>query len=208
MNKEYENTLGSERTVEIEFMFNTLKECDENTKILDVGGIPTDETNFRRVRNLIESNHLNYEDCDFRGGKYRGDFVNFDFGNDKFDLIVFLSSLEHFPQCTEGDMVYREDEDRRGYEKALSLLNDGGKILLTVPFGKHVWQPYHQNYNWNGIKNLTEGSKIVRSYTYRLNNSEENKFSGKWVLTDPNTMEDIIYTDRAYGCGCFLLQKQ
>ena len=96
--------------------------------------------------------------------------------------------------------MFREGYDRKGYEKALSILNDGGYIFLTVPFGKHVWQPYHQNYNWQGILDLTKGSKIIESYTYRLINEE-------WVITDPNEMEDVLYTDRAFGVGCFILQK-
>ena len=208
MNKEYDNTLGSERTVETEFMLQILKEeCDSTTKILDVGGIPSDVENFGKINAHIAAESLNYEVCDFRGGKYRGDFVGYDFKDDKFNLVVFLSSLEHFPQCTEGDMAFREGEDRRGFQKALDILEVGGRILLTVPFGKHVWQAYHQNYEAEGIRKLTEGSTVIQSHTYRLNGSESNKLSGKWVLTDPETMDDIIYTDRAYGCGCFLLQK-
>jgi len=208
MKQSYQNTLGSERTVELEFMFEILsRPAGSKLRILDVGGIPSVPQQMAPINRLIIDEGLDYSICDFRGGDFVGDFVSMDFGDNKFDLIIFLSSLEHFPQCTEGDMAYRDGEDKRGFQKALSLLNDGGQILLTVPFGKQRWQPYHQNYDWSGILDLTAGSSIQESYTYQLVDSTEDKLSGNWVLSDPQTMSELIYTDRAFGCGCFLLQK-
>jgi len=201
MDKKYPNTLGSERTVEIAFIEEMiLKYHRPNSIVLDVGGVPSDSMHFQPIYKTIQEQGIDYRVSDFRGGHYRGDFVSYDFKDEKFDLIIFLSSLEHFPQCTESDVVYREGEDRKGYEKALSILQKNGTVLLTVPFGMHRWQEYHQNYDWDGILNLTEGSSIVESFTYRLIDEE-------WVLSDPLTMDDIIYSDRAYGVGCFVLSK-
>ena len=208
MQNEYENTLGSERTVEIEFLKEmVLKYYNNSDVVLDVGGIPTDVRHFQDFYKMLDDKKINYKVSDFRGGDYQGDFVSYDFKEDKFNFIIFLSSLEHFPQCTESDVIYRDGEDTKGYQKALSILHDSGKILLTVPFGKQKWQPYHQNYDIQGILNLTKGSKIIESFTYRLKENNEDKFSGKWVLEDPETMGDILYTDRAYGVGCFILSK-
>ena len=58
---------------------------------------------------------------------------------------MFLSSIEHFAQCTESDCQYRPEEDIKGFKRAVSILNTNGKILLTVPFGKEQWQPYSFN---------------------------------------------------------------
>jgi hypothetical protein len=208
MKKIYNNTLGSERTVELEFMMEILQtKTNTNTKILDVGGIPSQSSYFTDIYNYINTNKLNYEVCDFRGGKYQGDFVTYDFKTEKFDIVIFCSSLEHFAQCTESDVIYREGEDKKGFKKALDILNEDGLILLTVPFGKHIWQPYHQNYDWQGILELTKGSTIISSYLYKLENSNADKFSGEWKSVNAEEMQDILYTDRAYGCGCFLLKK-
>jgi len=201
MNQSYQNTLGSERTVEIIFIEEAIRKyCQPGSSLLDIGGVPTTTEQMTGVYNCINSLSLKYDVSDFRHCKYQGDFVQIDFGQTTFDTCMFLSSLEHFPQCTESDLTFRDNYDRKGYEKALSILNDKGYIFLTVPFGKHVWQPYHQNYNWQGILDLTKGSTIVESFTYRL-------IDNVWTLSDPNTMEDILYTDRAYGVGCFILQK-
>ena len=80
---------------------------------------------------------INYKVSDFRGGDYQGDFVSYDFKEDKFNFIIFLSSLEHFPQCTESDVIYRDGEDtKRISKKPFLSCMIAANILLTVPFGK------------------------------------------------------------------------
>ena len=205
MNTQYENILGSERTVEVEFINSCLKRyITSPLNVLDVGGIPSKEEDHRSVYETL--NHLKmfdyqYDICDFRGGKYQGDFVTIDIPQ-IYDIVIFLSSLEHFPQCTEGDLKFREGEDRKGFEKALKVLKPKGKIFLTVPFGKHIWQPYHQNYDYSGILELSKGSKIVEQYVYRLKDNT-------WELVDNlNDMLEVRYTNKAYGVGCFVFEKE
>ena len=205
---------NSERSVEIPFICAAIKfHCKKDGVILDVGGIPTNETVNRPIKQILESGSYDYRVADFRGGDYQGDFINYDFKDEKFDTVMFLSSLEHFPRCTEDtrhgthaefspNWQYKEGEDRRGYEKALSILKDKGKIILTVPFGKPVWQDFHQNYNWDKILELTKGSKIIHKQTHTLNESY-------WEQTEPEDMEDIIYDDDgAHGVGCFVMQNE
>jgi len=195
---------NSERSVEIPFICSAIiNHCKKDGVILDVGGVPTSEAMNNPIKDVIESGGYDYRVADFRGGDYQGEFINYDFKDEKFDTIMFLSSLEHFPMCTEDtrpDCQYKEGEDRRGYEKALSILKDKGKIILTVPFGKPVWQDYHQNYNWDKLLELTKGSKIIHKQTFTLNDSY-------WDQTQPEDMEDIIYDDRAHGVGCFIMQN-
>lgn len=198
------NDLGSERSVEIRFVAESLERYAGGykiKKILDVGGQPTNIRDMKLIYDVMSKNvNQLYKVVDLRGGNYVGDFCAIDFGIEKFDFVIFLSSIEHFPQSTEGDMIYREDYDKVAFQKALSILNDDGVICLTVPFGKHLWQPFHQNYDWNGILELSKGAIIVESYTYRLENNQ-------WVLGNPNNMNDIYYTDKAYGVGCFIFKK-
>ena len=216
MKSTYPNTLGSERTVEVTFLLESLSSYNKEGMIwLDVGGIPSDSEQMKPIYDFIKEENIDYRVSDFRGGQYPGDFVNYDFGSEKFDSIVFLSSLEHFPQCTEGpDLTYKDGEDRRGFLKALSILKEKGLIFLTVPFGKHQWGHsdggHHQNYNWNGILELTKGSHLLHHYTYKLEGSKEgNMFSGTWDLTEPRKMEEVLYQPgRAFGCGQFVLQKE
>ena len=134
--------------------------------------------------------------------KYVGDFVQMDIP-ETFDVIIFLSSLEHFPQCTEGDRVFREGEDRKGFEKALSLLNPAGKIILTVPFGRPQFIDYQQNYDLDLIYTLTEGTKILKLHSYGL---IEDLSPGEdvWVQDSPENLGELD----PYGVCCLLLEKE
>lgn len=197
----YHSGVG-ERLVEVEFIHEMLnKYGKQNEIVLDVGGIPTQEGGNNKYIGLLNGKEMEYHVCDFRGGDYTGNFVTLPIG-EKFNYIVFLSSLEHFSQCTEGVMIYREDEDIRGMEKAISLLDKGGKIFLTVPFGKEYWQPYHQNYGMNRINKFRDlGLKIVEQYIYRL------CFDYKWMLANVDDMNHIYYTNKCFGLGCFCFEK-
>lgn len=206
MENTYINYLNTERSVEIPFIVEMLEKYSHSyCKILDVGGIPSVNENnrpiFYTIEKLKNQDNIIYDICDFRGGKYKGDFVKMDFQENKFHIVIFLSSLEHFPQCTESDVIYRDGEDVKGFKKALSILEDKGLVFLTIPFGKPVWQPYHQNYNWDLLQKLTNGSTIIENHIYTL-------FNNEWVkVVDPATMENVLYTDKANGVGCFVLQK-
>ena len=211
----------SERSVEIPFTCGAIiTHCRKNGVILDVGGIPTNPTMNNPIKSLIHFGCYDYRVADFRGGEYQGEFIEYDFKGEKFDTVMFLSSLEHFPMCTEDtrhggngrdgiaenslDWQYKEGEDRRGYQKALSILKDKGKIILTVPFGKPLWQHYHQNYNWEKLLKLTKGSTIIEKETFTLRDQSKPFY---WEQTEPEDMEDIIFDDRAHGVGCFVMQK-
>ena len=201
MEQSYTNTNG-ERVVEVDFICKMInKYAMVASSILDVGGVPTDPSNNRDINRLFTSKNLKYDICDFRGGRYVGNFVELPI-EDKYDIVIFLSSLEHFPLCTEGDMVFRENEDINGFRKALSILKDDGKIFLTVPFGEPTWQPYHQNYDISRIYSMSSGSKLLEHYTYKL------CYDNSWLLTEPTNFKNIFYTNKAFGVGCFVFQKE
>lgn len=201
MNPKIKNVLGSERSVEVPFVEYAVKKYyKEGDVILDIGGIPSNVNHLQEFYAYLNNHRIDYRVSDFRPSQYQGDFVTLDFKDQKFDIQIFLSSLEHFPQCTESDVVFRPGYDREGFKKALSISKYGGYLILTVPFGKQVWQPYHQNYNWKGILSLTEGASIVEHHIYRL-------YDDHWILTPAEEMEDVLYTDRAFGVGCFVLQN-
>lgn len=200
MNITYSNTFNSERSVEIEFFAEKISQFSSSDLVLDCGGIPSVREFNKKMYDAITSSKCIYKISDFRGGDYHGDFVHYNFGETKFDKILFLSSLEHFPQCTEGDMVFRRDEDRAGFQKALSILKDGGEILLTVPFGKCEWFSYHYSYNMDRILFISEGSTITEQYIYTLKNNE-------WVLTNIEDTQDIRNPGPVNGVGLFVFRK-
>ena len=214
MLNEYPNIFKGERLVEVCFVVETMErfsaENPNGFSVLDVGGVPSEYFQNYPIYKALEDMRVNYKISDFRGGRhqdnagvqmqlpvaYQGDFVSLNI-SEKFDVIIFLSSLEHFPQCTESDKIFREGEDRKGFEKALSLLNPGGNIVLTVPFGYPKFENYQQNYDIELIYKLTEGTKILEQHIYGL-------VDNVWTK---DTAENLGTLD-PYGVGCFLLGKK
>jgi hypothetical protein len=191
---------GNERQVEFAFVEEVVRDLSQKgaKTLLDVGGIPSTSSLNQPLIDTISSIGVSRKVADYRGGDYLGDFVDISIV-EKFDIVLFLSSLEHFPHCTEdpSHKAYQYGRDREGFQKAVSLLSEGGRIVLTVPFGKHVWQPYHQNYDWDGIKNLSEGLVIEKSHIYTVQ-------GGEWAIEpDTNSTKEILYTDRCWCVGLF-----
>lgn len=202
MESSYENFYNNERVVELAFINNKLHELGKNQtglKVLNVGGIPSKPNESLNYDEIAKQYDMVYKICDFRGGQYQGDFNQIQF-QEKFDIIIFLSSLEHFSQCLEGDGIYREKEDILGFSKALNILNPKGVVLLTVPFGKQRWQPYHQNYDSNGILELTKGGNIEEQFIYTLKDNH-------WIITNPCQTTEILYDDKCHCVGCFKIRK-
>ena len=213
MLEKYPNIFKGERLVEVCFAVEMLEkfaaEKPQGFSVLDVGGVPSEYCQNYAIYKTLSSMNVDYKISDFRAGAiqdnvgfqmnlpvaYQGDFVTMSI-DDEFDTIFFLSSLEHFPQCTESDRVFREGEDRKGFEKALSLLAPSGRIVLTVPFGEPKFEDYQQIYNLDLISTLVEGTEILEHHTYGL-------VDNVWVK---DTAENLSSLD-PFGVGCFLLEK-
>lgn len=203
---------NNERLVETCFVIEKLKNLYNQTpalSVLDVGGVPSEYFyNYPIYKNVANMPGIDYKISDFRSGNiqdnsgfrmslpvaYAGDFVSMNIP-EKFDAIIFLSSLEHFAQCTESDGVFRDGEDRKGFEKALSLLNPSGKIILTIPFGVPKFESYYQTYDLDLVNSLVAGSDMLEYYTYEL-------IDDVWCIGDPETLGQ----SSSFGIGCFLLE--
>ena len=192
----------SERVVEIDFLIEVYnKYFSEGKSVLDIGGIPSRDYENQSLIDTIKNSGAEYYVSDFRGGDFKGDFVSYNFGNRKFDIEIFLSSLEHFSQCTEGDMKFRDHEDYNGFQKALSILNDDGVIFLTIPYGIDKWYNYHQSYDSKTILELTKGSKIIEEFIYVYDGSE-------WVLKTSKEINEMeIDNGVVTSVGCFVCSK-
>src|SRR3972149_12000467 len=83
--------LSYERRIEIPFLFIMLERFWDNDfqdkVILDVG--------TGDYRNDLTKRGVTVKTCDLNGGDYAGDFVKVSI-EEKFDCILFISSLEHF----------------------------------------------------------------------------------------------------------------
>jgi len=81
-------------------------------------------------------------------------FMSYDFGNEQFDVVILAEVLENVT------------EPSRFLRKALSLLSEGGKVVVTLPFGINDFFDHKKTYYVTGVlEMLPEELKIV-SYKF------------------------------------------
>jgi SAM-dependent methyltransferase len=84
-----------------------------------------------------------------------------------FDLILCISTVEHI-----GLPIYGQHEFPHGDILAMRhmrrLLTSGGRLLLTVPFGRAQVNPWFRVYDRGGLRRLTGGLRALSTAFYRL----------------------------------------
>jgi SAM-dependent methyltransferase len=84
-----------------------------------------------------------------------------------FDLILCISTVEHI-----GLPIYGQHEFPHGDILAMRhmrrLLAPGGRLLLTVPFGRPQVNPWFRVYDRRGLRRLAGGFRALSAAFYRL----------------------------------------
>lgn len=86
-------------------------------------------------------------------------FMQLDFGNQRFDSILFGEVLEHVT------------DPERFIKKAFTLLNHNGSIIITLPFGINDYFDHKKTYYLMDLLSFSNDSGVI----------QEIKFFGKWV---------------------------
>ena len=111
-----------------------------------------------------------------------------------FDLILCISTVEHI-----GLPIYGQREFPHGDTLAMRhmqrLLAPGGRLLLTVPFGRAQVNPWFRVYDRRGLRRLAGGFRTLSAAFYRLRPDGPSTGSG----CDPSTLRQA---QGATGSGC------
>ncbi|MFR8038960.1 MAG: methyltransferase domain-containing protein [Anaerovoracaceae bacterium] len=174
INEAYKGELGEEMKTAARERIFWICENTYGNKILDVGcsqGIVSIllAKDGKDVKGIdIESEQINYavselkkEDI-FVQGKVSfvcGDFLEYDFKNEKFDTIIMGECLEHVFKPTMF------------LDKAKELLDENGKLIVTVPFGINPHPDHKRTYYFLEIFNEIDERIHISSV----------KFFGKWL---------------------------
>jgi len=166
---DYNATWAGERTVEIPIIWEMVKEQrSRGAKILEVGNV---------LSHYFNSNHTVVDKFERWPGVINEDILSFN-PEEKFDLIVSISTLEHI-----GWSLKRGVEDPEGFSKAVAklrmLLNEGGQIWFTVPIG---YNPYVDEVLRRGALNDAEMFFMKRT-----------SYDNKWLQCDFSQVADYPY---------------
>lgn len=173
--KEYEYHAGAivERYVELPIIYEYIKQ-NPGKRILEIGNV---------LFNYFGINHTVLDKYDPSGHVIKLDIDAYT-TEEKFDLIVSISTLEHVgyepPEELDEKKVIRVIDHIKN-----SLLNENGLFVFTVPLG----------YNKKLDEQFMDGS-IKLDEVYFMKRIEDYK----WVQDfDTNTIGDFY--DNPFGCG-------
>jgi SAM-dependent methyltransferase len=108
-------------------------------------------------------------------GILKGTIVAPPFPPARFDLILCVSTVEHI-----GLPIYGQHEFPHGDILAMRhmrrLLAPGGRLLLTVPFGRAQVNPWFRVYDSPGLRRLKGGFRTLSAAFYRLRADAEGSY--------------------------------
>jgi SAM-dependent methyltransferase len=126
-----------------------------------------------------------------------GDMRDLPFAEGWFDTVISLSTLEHIGMDNThyGDDADRVSDPQRELRVALGELRrvtkpGGGRILITVPYGKAIDMGWSRQLDEHDVNDMVEALQPVEAkveiYAYD---------SDGWNRSDPATAADAVYHD-------------
>ncbi len=126
-----------------------------------------------------------------------GDIVTAPFRQATFDLIWCISTLEHIGMDNSGytDNFHHETEmDKQAVKNMVTLLKQGGSLLITVPFGKYEEHGWLRNYSDEYLHNILNPVKmLVKTQTCFF----QHTFGKGWVVVTPQTLQYVGYYNQS-----------
>ncbi len=116
----------------------------------------------------------------------QGDIRTAELASAPFDAILSISTIEHIGLGFYGEDV-QPDGDIHAVKRMHSLLNVGGRAIVTVPFGKRADRSWYRVYNTGRILDLFRDWRSVTIQTYR-------KIEGKWLEERSSRCKDCLHT--------------
>lgn len=200
-----------ERIVEYPWFFSLVPKL--SGKLLDAGSILNysfllDHDKLKN-KDVFISTLAPEQDCYWNKGKGISylfeDLRNSNLRDNQFDWVVSLSTIEHIG--LDNTLLYTHDESKReneddGYILAIKefkrILNPGGKLYLSMPFGVHRKREWFQIFNSgmvDEIINEFSPSSLEEVYFRYLKDGWKN--SNREECLDATYFD--IHTEKKYG---------
>lgn len=114
----------------------------------------------------------------------QGDFLHNRLPAESFDAVICLSSIEHVGIGVYGSAQYAQG-DARVMAEFRRLLKPGGRLLLTVPYGRKMVKPTERIYDEESLGELLKGWRVeTRLYCKGLGRRQ-------WVPASKDELSEI-----------------
>lgn len=151
----------SERIVEVPFVLRHLP-YPFRGRLLDVGYLESEI--------IYQTTSLGFDTwgidirpaaADFPGAHYiQGDVIKYRFAPNSFDVVIALSTIEHVGLHAYGNLEADADGDLHALRAIHRILKPGGRLLLTVPFGRRATAEWYRVYDHVALQGLLKAAGL------------------------------------------------
>jgi len=149
----------TERIVEVPFVHRHLP-YPFRGRLLDVGYLES-EIIYQAASLGFETWGIDIRPAaaQFPGIHYvQGDVVKYPFEPHSFDVVVALSTVEHIGLRAYGNVELDPAGDLHALQAIHRALKPGGRLILTVPFGKRGVAEWQRIYDYDALHALLRGA--------------------------------------------------
>ena len=172
-------------------------------KVLDVGHANGMECHRAMLRSLpppcdltgIDIAEAAYDTSSCYTMSIRGSIGATPFANETFDLIWCISSLEHVGMDNTGYVQGEvgETTPEAALSEMVRLLRPGGRLLITVPFGRYEDHGWFRNFDETRLQRLL--NPVRRRTTIDELYYRHTRTSG-WEAAEPQDLRTVGYRDQ------------
>jgi hypothetical protein len=209
---------NTERVIEIPW---ALSRYNGEERVLEVGCSFASE-NLEYIEGLMALNIPELHGIDISSVeaphfiKKTGDIRQSGYETNFFGLILCISTLEHvgkdnarhykpvaeLPLAREG----HSQSDVQALVEMVRIVRPGGKVIVTVPYGRFVDYGWFTNYDSRAISSLLGAIPLAGINAEYFRHGTEG-----WMPCDPDELTDVAYQDNgapaAAGLACFEITK-
>jgi SAM-dependent methyltransferase len=142
---------------------------------------------------------LSYPNIEFR----HVDVMDLREEDDRFDLIMNCSTIEHVGLAGRYGSADRLNGDIEAMAQLRSLLSPDGRMVLVLPVGQDaVFRPLHRVYGPDRLPKLLDGYRVLESSYLRKNARNE------WIASSREEALSEVGSARYYALGAMVLQAE
>jgi SAM-dependent methyltransferase len=149
---------SNERIIEKSWVFRHFPPVGAGIRVLDLGCAES-RAALELASNGYRVTGIDMQPCPFRHPNFDfvlGNLCTSGLAGNSFDVVLALSTIEHIGLGAGGD-TGEELPDRAAMREVHRVLKDGGRLLLTVPFGRRAVTPLHRIYDLESLRSLLAG---------------------------------------------------
>ena len=204
--KQSQHPQVGERTIEYLWVLKRIGDY-KGKRILDVGskvGLPITDIMIEENQVVGLDLNIGFDDKHENLSLIKGDIRKTNFGDNYFDCVVIVSTLEHVGIAGRYGITEMDDcGDFKAMKEIYRILKNEGTVIGTVPFGTGRSLPLNRLYNIQRLREVFSDFDVLEITFFRF----YEKYNLWREVEEAVAFENNWDQDPWYSLACFYLKK-